>query len=130
MAGWDPHKEIFSQPKWEEYTKAVSEIYRVASRLSDAARHYHVPPSPLSTKIAASWSVLTALLKVDDPGFDYSESWDNLDGGKNDKECALCHIPVAAHPDPTVQWDNVVYHVSCANLWANRVSKIPPHIKQ
>jgi hypothetical protein len=64
LGGWDPKKEIFSQEKWANYFRALVEVYRVGCRLKAAAQHYHVPASTHAAKLDASWSVLTALLKV------------------------------------------------------------------
>lgn len=59
---------------------------------------------------------------------DYSEAWDNVEGGGKHEECALCHVPLASS-DHTTPWDGASYHLSCANVWANRVSTVPPHVK-
>lgn len=64
MQNWDPKKEVFSQEKWATYFKSLIEVYRVATRLNAAAQHFNVPPSPHYATLSASWSVLTAMLKV------------------------------------------------------------------
>eukprot|EP00116_Pleurobrachia_bachei_P000087 sb/3460349/ len=125
-------REVVESEKGQTYLTAVTEVFKVACRVSQSGSHEDGVVE-IFKEIKHTWTLVSEALDgiIDLP----TPREFNIPGGSNevewDRNCGICLLDTKGEGEKSVlQYNRVMYHVTCANFWLNSIDDMLPNLNR
>eukprot|EP00116_Pleurobrachia_bachei_P001720 sb/3461982/ len=123
-------REVVESEKGQTYLTAVTEVFKVACRVSQSGSHEDGVVE-IFKEIKHTWTLVSEALDgiIDLP----TPREFNIPSGSNevewDRNCGICLLDTKDEKS-VLQYNRVMYHVTCANFWLNSIDDMLPNLNR